>query len=689
MELWTRVSFALITITFLSPTVTWAQGRGQGAVVLSIEGCHDVDEGEVRRVLMAEGVQVVAREGGVDRHLRLVRVQCPSRYVRVAVEDEAEDFSYVLHVDLEREVPAARMRVLALRIAETMEAGSDDDSPSEGGVLEPPPASNGDIGGLSGPLVAGFRDLPPQHDESNSICVRREVFEAILQCPIGASPVARDERPRIGASRSAGREDHERPSKSAPGLSDEIIRSDEKRAPSKPGQQWSLARQLELVKMGKRLVDNTDLRAPEWSPRVLRLAGIYDDLANIHQAKIRDLDEPIATARRAGETATVRELLKAQKTLEREEARARDGAIEQYVNWVKRLPDAQDRDEVLLSLGGLFEEQADYYAKRAEESESPELPERHQEYLRGAKRVFENLIEHHPGSRYAPYAYLHFAKTASERGEMGEALRHYKRLVQSKHPSIAPWAMYRSAWCHIALGQDNEAVSAFVSAIRYSESHPSSKTAVSIARQARLELIGPISRSYPPRQAWRFLKRVGAEMAVEMMERLAQRYFDQGQWTEADGAYRALLANADNESRRCVYQAQAARASLRTLSRPEQAAVLHRTLDVMSTFVLESHPVLEERQCRDSVATLVLDVATTWHHETVGPSESEGTGDEHTMELVSRLYQRALEEFPDLDDLELDGWEERGRPTVYRVSYWYADILYALGLWAECGPAFD
>lgn len=692
MEAWTRVSFALITVTLLSPTVGWAQVRGQEPVALSIEGCPDVNESEVRRVLMVElGVQVVSDSGDARDHSRRARVQCPSRNIRVVVEEPAVGLAFVQFVDLEREAPDARMRVLGLRIAETMAAGSSDREPRDDGILVTPTSSSGDPGGVHPPLVAGVRHQSSPHEESNSMCVRREVFEAVLQCPIGASPVERDARPRVKAGRSASREQGGRPSKTTPGLSEAVIRDEsEKRAPSKQGREWSLAKQLELVEMGRRLVENTDLLEQDWPRRVLNLAGSYDELSAVYQAKARELDELIASAHRAGQASTVRSLEKAQKTLEREEVRARDGAIEQYKRWAKRVPDAQNRDEVLAVLGSLYEEQAEYYARRSSASESPVLPERRQEYLQRAKLVFEDLVKNHPGSRFTPFAYLHFAKTASERGEMDEALSHYKRLVQSKHPWISPWAMYRSAWCHIALDQDTEAVSAFVNAIRYSEANPSSKTAASIARNARQELVGPFSRAYPPRQAWRFFKRVGrGGGSLEMMERLAQRYFDQGQWAEADEAYRALMANAGNDDRRCRYQAQAARAGLRTLSRSDQAAVLHRTLDMMSAFTSEVHPARDERQCRDAVASLVLDEATSWHHETVGPSESEGTGDEQTMELASELYRRALEELPNLDELELDGWDEEGRPTVYRVSYWYADLLYARGLWAECGPAFD
>lgn len=638
---------------------------------------------------MVEGVQVVANAGDAELHSRRVRIHCLSDLVRVAVEDSSEEPALVRYVELEREVADARMRVLALTIAEIMAAESEDGEPVDDGVLESPSESPGDSN--RPPIVPGVKRSPPPHDEPNSICVRREVFEAVLQCPIGASPVDRDARPRITAGRSGSHESEGRTSKTSPGLSETAIREEsEKRPHSKQGPEWSLDKQLELVEMGRRLVDNTGFHEQDWPRRVLNLAGSYDELSVLYQAKARELDDPIMRAQRAGHKSTVRSLSKAQKTLEREEARARDGAIEQYVRWVKRAPDAKNRDEVLAVLGSLFEEQAEYYARRSSTSESPELPERQQEYLRGAKRVFENLVEHHPGSRFTPYAYLHFAKAASERGEMEEALRHYKRLVKSNHHWIAPWSLYRSAWCHIALGQDREALSAFMNAIRYSESHPSSKTAASIAQNARLELVGPFSRTYPPRQAWRFFKRLGeAGESLEMMERLAQRYFDQGQWTEADVAYRGLMANVGDDRRRCLYQAQAARAGLRTLSRPEQSATLHRTLDVMSAFTSESHPAHDERQCRNVVATLVLDVATSWHYESVGPSETEGTDDEQTMDLAYELYQRALEEFPDLDELDLDGWDEGERPTRYRLSYWYADLLYARGSWAECGAAFD
>ena len=59
------------------------------------------------------------------------------------------------------------------------------------------------------------------------------------------------------------------------------------------------------------------------------------------------------------------------------------------------------------------------------------------------------------------------------------------------------------------------------------------------------------------------------------------------------------------------------------------------------------------------------------------------------MAGASQAYELALDHFPDLDNLELEGWSAQSRPTRYRVQYWHAELLWSRGLWADCGPAFD
>ncbi len=174
-----------------------------------------------------------------------------------------------------------------------------------------------------------------------------------------------------------------------------------------------------------------------------------------------------------------------------------------------------------------------------------------------------------------------------------------------------------------------------------------------------------------------------------MMERLAQHYFDQGQWTEVIAAYHSLIANNANSDNLCLYQARVAEATRRGQPRDRQVLELRRAVDLMNTFLRSEHPNEARNTCRQEVAQLVVDVATSWHQEAVGTDTAPGTSDEETMELASAVYQIAIDEFEDLDALDLEGWPDGQGPTVYRLIYWDAELLWSRRQWAECGPAFD
>lgn len=447
-----------------------------------------------------------------------------------------------------------------------------------------------------------------------------------------------------------------------------------------------LRRELRLL---VQLVDGTPPRHRELPNRLLRLAQAYEDLASAMRDRARTLDQPIFAARRAGDRDLVERLTAEQRGHEQEEVRWRAEAIGRYRRLGREFPDFPNRDEVLFRQGAALEELAEGEQLRRETAGQSQATSRETQLREEARRAYQELIRTHPSSRYVPHAYLSFAEFYFHEGDMEAALRLYERAAQDQTSSVYGYALYKQAWCQINLQHDREAVSDFVRVIQWADANPSGTMSAPLARSARAELIMPFSRSFGPAQAWAFFRRVGGQRTAEMMESLAQYYFDQGQWTEAITAYRSLLANNEASDHLCLYQARVADAVRRGRQRSDQVLELRRAVDLMQTFVAGNHPETVERECRQEVAALVVDVATSWHQEAVGTDTSPGTGDDNTMRHASELYELARTRFGDLDDLELDGWADNQQPTLYRLSYWAAELSFRSRRWAECGPAFD
>ena len=53
------------------------------------------------------------------------------------------------------------------------------------------------------------------------------------------------------------------------------------------------------------------------------------------------------------------------------------------------------------------------------------------------------------------------------------------------------------------------------------------------------------------------------------------------------------------------------------------------------------------------------------------------------------LYRTLLKEFPDMEQMKFTNIDKRDWPTKYKLSYFYAELLWKMEEWGQCGPAFD
>src|SRR5690606_8168773 len=97
------------------------------------------------------------------------------------------------------------------------------------------------------------------------------------------------------------------------------------------------------------------------------------------------------------------------------------------------------------------------------------------------------------------------------------------------------------------------------------------------------------------------------------------------------------------------------------------------------------------KECKGFTAGVLFQLATQWHVEAVGdPSKkSSGTKDRGTMDAAASLYKLLMDEFPEMAELEFPNMGKEAWPTLYRVSYFYAELLWTMQDWERCGPAFD
>ncbi len=526
-------------------------------------------------------------------------------------------------------------------------------------------------------LIAG--GLPflvgAQETGAGAMCVSASARETVEACPSGAPPPSS----RAGAHPSTTAASH---------LTETKRLETEKAAPTTgPSVQIDIrsealqhsveVRALDLLQQEvtttERIVDRMRGGDPRGADYLLRLAETYFELQTYWSTRARSLDQPLYDAQQAGQADRVAQVERQQHEAEQHLTEAREAAIRTYARLVQDYPNYSRMDEVLFSLAFGLEEM--------------------QQFDR-ARQVYMRLIKAFPESHFIPHAWLSFAEYYFGDGDMTAARQFYSKVLEYPYETPNPvygYALYKQAWVLYNLEDFRGALTQFVSVLEFTTAHPDSRDAENMARQSRRELVLPYSRVGRPAQALEFFRRYAAneDQAYEMLESLAELYYDTGQWPETIQVYHRLMSERTGSDRLCYWQSRVTNAIISSRPKPEQVTEIQRLVDVMDAFAGQSHPQESQAECRQVTATVLVELATAWHREAIGTEQQPGTNDRTTMNLAGQLYRMIVEKFPDMESMQFPEIDRRDWPTLYRVSYFYAELLWRMENWGECGPAFD
>ncbi|MGE3629569.1 MAG: tetratricopeptide repeat protein [Sandaracinaceae bacterium] len=509
------------------------------------------------------------------------------------------------------------------------------------------------------------------------MCIRPAANQNVESCPANAPPPRQGGRGGPGATdtnvashfRETKRhqeEGHE--GQTAPGI--------ELSAAARRNRDRIEVRALQLlqreVQVLERLVGRARAGDPRGADYLLRLAETYFELQQYYNTRARSLDQPIFEARQAKNGAKVRELQQAQRQADQELQRYRQEAIRTYARLVRDYPNYRQMDQVLFSLAFGLEEMRQF--------------ER-------ARQVYHRLIKGFPQSRFIPHAYLSFAEYYFGEGDMRAAQQFYNKVTEippERNP-VYGYALYKQAWALYNLEDFRGALTQFVRVIEFAQQNPNAQESANLSRQSRRELVLPYSRVGRPQQALEFFRRYATDedQALEMLESLAELYYDTGNWPDTIQVYHRLMSERTNGPRLCYWQSRVTNAVISSRPKDEQVTEIRRLVDVYENFSSASHPAEAINECKQASAAILVSLATAWHREAIGTDDQPGTNDRNTMRAAAALYRVALDQFPDMESMEFPDIDRRDWPTRYRVSYFYAELLWRMEDWAQCGPAFD
>jgi tetratricopeptide (TPR) repeat protein len=396
------------------------------------------------------------------------------------------------------------------------------------------------------------------------------------------------------------------------------------------------------IKALLRLIAATDEKDPDKPDYLFRLAEHYRENKTHFMFQARQLDETIFNAS-SKERST---LVARQRRHEAAERAWLLRAMEVYLRVAGTPHYATYRrmDEVLFNVADMLNQ-----AKRQER----------------ARFFFSQLIRNHPQSRFIPDAYLSFAEHYFNAGQIEEALKLYQQVGRFPSSPVHGYALYKEGWCWLNLKDPQRALEQFVKVIRTTPG--SGKARIILVKEARKDAVRAYSHAGAPDRAWTFFSRIGGGYAMTMLERLAELYTEQGKFAESVLVLHRLIALEPRSAKLCRWQQSVLRSTVATKDKREQLKEALRLAAVYEAAPTRAEAV--KRECRESTAGVLRELATTWHRE------AQTTRNRQTYALAEQLYGEYLERFP----------RER---DAHVMRYYHAELLYSLERWAAAAEAY-
>jgi tetratricopeptide (TPR) repeat protein len=365
--------------------------------------------------------------------------------------------------------------------------------------------------------------------------------------------------------------------------------------------------------------------------------------------------------------------------------RSRVNAVKYYKTITTDYPNYPQLDEVLYYLA--------YEYEQANDNEN-------------ARKIYYQLIQTRPNSKYIPNAYLAFGElffneAQGDPSKWDTAAQAYAQVIKYPPPDnkVYGYAWYKLAYVFWNEGDFAKALNAFKKTIDYGTTYAQLPNATKLAESARRDVIPVYALKGDPTAAFNFFHNISGDESgqttktFKMMDDLGQNYLDTGHYPEAIALYKDLGIRDRSGEKACIYQAHISEATMAMKSGNKDLikTELDNQAKVYTEYKAGNHSPEAKQECANKTAALLVETAMAWHLEAVGPPGQRGTGDPRTMGLAAYFYKRVSEMWnaQEFAQFTFPRIVKEDWPTIYKIKYDMADLLYFQQRWNDCGPAFD
>jgi TolA-binding protein len=516
-------------------------------------------------------------------------------------------------------------------------------------------------------------------------CVAPDAYKTVDSCPAGPKEFGGKVRHKTAFKTAPPpRERKERKDDLGPKNASESMAAGQRDARQTRLQARSRALLITEIQGLERLYKQTPEKSKDRPQLVRRLAEGYVELESAANRDMIESDIKADDAKQAKKRKTFdaakAESAKAKKIL----SEARKKAILFYRIMKRDYPDYSKYDEILYYLAYEYEQAGE---------------------LDDARKVYLELIEKSPKSKYVPNAYLAFGElffneAMADPSKWQLAGSAYEKVTEYPPPDnkVYGYARYKLAYVYWNSNELQKAIDEFAEVIKYGDKFAKLPNASQLQKAARRDLVPVYAVAGDPKKAYNFFrplsgdKEGSTEKTLEMLNELGLAYMDTGHYPEGITLYEELISR-DKGDRLCAYQTQITHA-IQAMKSGDKVAIrkeLDKQLDMRAKFKDAKHDKKALLECDNRTAELLAETAMSWHLEAVGTGGTRGTGDKETMALASQLYQKVVDTFTqeDFASFEFPRIVKEDWPNRYKIKYAMADLLYVQERWEDCGPAFD
>ena len=382
----------------------------------------------------------------------------------------------------------------------------------------------------------------------------------------------------------------------------------------------------------RRLIDDTEKDDPELPDLLFRLAEMYSQQQRYWRFRYMEMFGKIDKAPKGKKAGLESE----QKKYQKEEAMYLTQAIKIYAVIANnpRFKNYPRMDEALF-----------YYAYTLQGAKRVDL----------ARKVYHQLIQNYPNSKFIPFAYLAFADYFFETNNLAQAEKFYDKVLEFPKSSVYPYAMYKKGWVYLNLDRHQDALETF---FEVSQKTKGQKKFEILNKASKKDFVRAYAEVGKPQMALKAFQRVDDGYSFNMLKILATIYLDQGKAEKTIYTHRELMTIAPKDPLVCEWQYNIVQAMISAGDNKQKVDEIENLVKVYSKY--KANGILKGSQlqeCHDNAEGITYEMGGLWHQEVMKTLNFD------TLAYVERLYEVFLKHFPDSENHD-------------EVQYYFAECLW-------------